>query len=294
LGAALAEQYNSAPSFVSRWVTTVGHLVKGEDLSTPYTNEFMKAANVPDKGALIMYDYLLDLQKNPAFGDSLKKHGTSKWGLLPREETPFSDKNMALYTRSRMMIRTVDAYENNIMYELRAPEKLSVKDQTTSVDIARNILERLRNTVASPESQTRLAQFTDGNDDKARELLRVARGFRDTLAKIEVTDPEALQQNKIIAHAYEAFEKLGFRMKVEAYKMLVEEHEPGAALHVKNAIDQTPAHYKSGETNDTLLAQVDAGLREAGRLQQQVSADATKWTRRVASTDTAYAPVLRV
>lgn len=263
LGDALASKTGGAPSLLTRWGRTMGHLVKGEDLATPYTNEFLKAANIPDKGALVMYNYLKGLQEEPKY---------DSWPLLPRDQTPFSDENLRLYSRSSLMTGVADAYEENVMRVLRAPENLKVEDQVTSVALARDILERLKNLMASSDEREKTGKVTDEDHDSARKLLQVATGFRDSLALIAEADPEAIQNNKIIAQSFEALEKLGFRMKVEAHKMLVQEYEPTAAKEMQQSIDNTPERYKASSasvSSEALLEQVGSGLKELERIQSQ-------------------------
>jgi hypothetical protein len=260
LGSALASESGAAKSFSDRSHDTLKHLLKAEHLSLPYTSSLMEAANIPDKGAMVMYNYLMGLN------EETNKH----WPLQKREDTPFSDQNMRRFSRSSQMAGNTILFEEDVMAELRAPEKLSVRDRRISIDIAHEILEKLRNLTANPETQERTNHFSDDKQEKNKLLLQLATGFRDAMAVLSDAVPDEIQNNKILAKAIGAFEQLGYRMKADTYKALGQEYEMHAAGMFKADLDKTQDKYKSDDkSTDSLLADVESGLREAKLAQER-------------------------
>lgn len=281
LGEALSGEREGEPSFVKRWSHTMGNLLTGQELSTPYKNEFMEKASIPDKGAAFMYDYLMGLKEERSFKELLGTETPHDWPLKPREETPLSDENLRLYSRSSMMMGVVLAFEQGVMTPLRspetigsildipAPENLNQRDREISVEYAREILEKLRKLHANKDEQEKLSQFTDEGHEEARKLLRVGIGLRDAVAQITDADPDAVFGNAAFAKAFDALEQLNYRMKLEAQKMLMQEYEPMAAKRLQKDIDETPDRYKTNASTESLYEDVGAGLKEAQRIQQQ-------------------------
>ncbi len=272
LGGALASDSGKAKSFTERSADTLKHIFKGDDLSVPYTNAFMEAANIPDKGALVMYNYLMGLHETHGFKDIYSNDTPSNWPLLPREHTPFSDENMRRYSRSSKMAGNVIVYDQDVMSELRTAEKLTIHDRRISVDIARDILDKLRNLTASPSEQERVNRTSDEDQEKSKKLLQVAMGFRDALATLMDAAPEEVQNNKIFARTIQAFEQLGYRMKADTFHALQQEYEFTTAASFKKELDNAPESSKTEKSTDSLLAEVETGLREAKQAQDRNAA----------------------
>lgn len=286
LGEALASNTGQPPSFMERWRNTMRHTLKGEPLATPYSNEFMEAANIPDKGALVMYNYLYGLQESPNFRDfnPLEQNTPSHWELKPRDETIFSDDNVRFFSRSARMLGNADAYEEFVMPQLRDVNNLSVEDRNTSVELAREILEKLRKLLASSTDEQHVSQQTDPKEDESLKLLKIADSFREALALIHDAEPDAVQNNKVLSNAVEALEQLGYRMKVEAYRALSEEYEHEAGREMLKTMARVPDRFKTEKSTESLLEQVEAGLREADQLQRN-SRIAAKMEQRAAQRD---------
>lgn len=272
LGSALASDSGKAKSFTERTADTFKHVLKGDDLAVPYTNAFMEAANIPDKGALVMYNYLMGLHETRSFKDIYSNDTPSNWPLLPREDTPFSDENMRRFSRSSQMAGNAIVFDQDVMEQLRTAEKLRVEDRRISVDIAREILEKLRNLNANPSEQERINRTSDDAQEKSKKLLQVAIGFKDALASLFDAAPEEVQNNKIFARTIQAFEQLGYRMKADTFHALQQEYEFTTAGSFKKELDKAPESYKSDRSTDSLLADVETGLREAQRAQERNSA----------------------
>lgn len=289
LGGALASDSGKAKSFTERTADTFKHVLKGDDLSVPYTNAFMEAANIPDKGALVMYNYLMGLHETRSFKDAYSNETPSNWPLLPREDTPFSDENMRRFSRSSQMAGNAIVFEQDVMEQLRTSEKLRVEDRRISVDIAREILEKLRNLTASSSEQEKINLTSDDAQEKSKKLLQVAIGFKDALAALFEAAPEEVQNNKIFARTIQAFEQLGYRMKADTFHALEQEYEFTAANGFKKALDNAPESSKTEKSTDTLLAEVETGLREAKLAQERNAArlaqrEAQRAARRAART----------
>lgn len=271
LGAALASDSGKAKSFTERTADTFKHVLKGDDLSVPYTNAFMEAANIPDKGALVMYNYLMGLHETRGFKDIYSNETPSNWPLLPREDTPFSDENMRRFSRSSQMAGNAIVFDQDVMSQLRTAEKLRVEDRQISVDIAREILEKLRNLTANPSEQEKINRTSDEDQEKSKKLLQVAIGFKDALATLFDAAPEEVQNSKIFARTIQAFEQLGYRMKADTFHALQQEYEFTTAGSFKKELDKAPESVKTEKSTDTLLAEVETGLREAKMAQERNS-----------------------
>lgn len=243
------------------------NLLKGNPLTTPDANDFMQAANIPDKGALVLYNYLEGLHETPTFKDFYTKETALNWTLPPRGETPFSDDNVRTSSRSASMQGASDAYEQIVMRQLRAPENLSPEDSATSVKLAREILERLKKLIASPTDRDYIAQFADEKQDENTKLLKLAESYREVMAQIADADPSAIQNNRIFEKTHAAFEQLGYRMKVETYKALMADKEWAAAGGMLREMERTPDRYKTDASTESLLSQVGEGLSEASRIE---------------------------
>lgn len=246
------------------------NLLKGKPLTSPDANDFMQAANIPDKGALVLYNYLEGLHETPTFKDFYSKDTALNWTLPPREETPFSDGNVRNASRSSIMQGASDAYEQIVMKQLRAPENLSPEDSETSVKLAREILERLKKLIASPTDRDYIAQFADEKQDENTKMLKLAESYREVMAQIADADPSAVQNNRIFEKTHTAFEQLGYRMKVETYKALMADKEWAAAEGMLREMERTPDKYKTDASTESLLSQVGEGLSEASRVESNL------------------------
>lgn len=260
LGKKLAEGGEVKPTFSQ----ALKNMMKLQPVGVPSLSKFASDANIPDKGAAVMYDFLFNLRTDKDYRDVMK----------PTEETPFSSANLATSSRALRMEAVADAYEHNVMVQLRvpdAPENLSPADRNTSVEIARDILERLRKLLASTADRSQLSQFTDDREEEGLRFLKVADSFREAVARIKDIDPGMIQNNRAFGEAFEALEQIGYRMKGETATALSNDQEPAAAEAMKKEMEKTPEQYKTAASTETLLAKVDSGLKEAARLQQRIA-----------------------
>jgi len=160
-----------------RFIRSLWRLITGQDLSEPNLSPLMNAANIPDKGIAVMYNYLFERHSKPTFWESLPfVQSPRDWKLLPREETPFSNTNLHMFSRSSMLEGVADKFDE-ITTQLSSVNTLSEADKCISVEHARTILEKLRILMGNSSKGTELHELTDSSQEKSFMLLRAAMAF---------------------------------------------------------------------------------------------------------------------
>lgn len=295
LGNKLASQDVVPPSIAERWLHSMSEVMQGKDLS-PAISTFMSAANVPDVGTALMYDYLLSEQAKPvSFWKKipLMSHSITPadWGLKPREKTVFSDENIKTFSRGSSM-EAIASDLDHIATSLHSIDRLSAEDRKISIEHARNILENLKFMVGNPMVEGELRELTDEKKEEALKMQRVALGFRGGLSTIAKADPALLTQllatenekdagghfihaKRPLMEASDAINAIACSVKEQASAMLTAEGQvqAGQAMHEK--VMQTPQQYRElaqQRTIDELLEKIETGLKAAQQIEASIAA----------------------
>jgi len=266
LGKALA---GHRPGLFRRFLISSKRLALGEDLSNPYSNDFLEAANIPDRGIEVMYKHLFDIQSRPALWDAIPFMQTPRtWGLLPLAQTPFSMQNMLLFSRASR-IQGIAAEFDRIVLELRSVDDLSPETKQISVEYAREILEKLKLLFGNSKEENHLSFTSDPHEDESWMLLRAARAFKDTVADIAKIDVNVLKDNDMLKETINVLEQINYRVKVEAMAAFTKEGRKGAAQNAANHIRKMPDSAKTTTPLSELTQKLKTGLNEACKIKQE-------------------------
>ena len=266
LGRALAGSDNDN-SFLERWAKSFWKLITFQSLDSKKTNDFMKAANVPDIGIASMYNYLIESQNDKSIFDFVPFITTPRdWNLEPRDNTPFSEDNLHKFCNSCTMAKVVDSL-GSVTNHLRSPNTLSARDKQVSVELARNILDKLWHKLDGNDTQA--FELKDQRQEIARMLLKVARAYRGSMSEIAKIAPEYLQ-NSTLFTATNALDQITYLARGDLASMLGEEGKAQA--------EQEWLNYRKLAINPNLVSPIlplqqlvkylENGLNEADRIEQ--------------------------
>jgi len=259
-----------------RFLRSLKNLFTGKNISEQAVGAFLATAAVPDKGIAVMYDHLFALQNgSPSlfeFVPAVKANSPRAWNLSPREQTPFSNEDMGLYSRSTAMTGISNAFDG-IVADLNSVDTLTRETKKISVDHAEVILRKLRMIIGNPGEEANLSPYTDSRQAEARMMLSVALAYKETMNELLEDNPNLIHKQEFI-QAADALGKIAYRIKAETAVMLAEEGEPTAAAAMVERMSATPERYKntSGATIQELLKTLAVGLHEAGTLEKELRA----------------------
>jgi hypothetical protein len=254
------------PRLLERWGQSATRMLTGGDMTQANTSAFMEAANIPDVGIATMYKFLLDKQGKATIMDAfLSKLTPSSWNLPPLEQSPFSNENMLLYSRSSAMSNIANAFQN-ITANVRSVDSLSVEDKAVSVEEARKILENLRIRMGQGREGERL-DLTDTRRSECVTLLHAAIAFQDSMAALVKIDPNVLHNPDLIAAA-QALEHANYQVTMDAARMLDKEGRHAEAQAMMARAQDTPEQYRTPMTLKEITERLDTGLDIAGELEK--------------------------
>ena len=247
-------------NIIQKFTRSVKRLFAGERLSTPDVSAFMQAANVPDTGIKVMYDAIA---ANPEFN------------LPPREQTPFSDKSIALASSSASLGKVADAFDL-IVPHFTDTETLRAKDKLITVDEARAIIDNL---------QKKLSEGTGGFETDildprqviARGLLKSTHALRGLMAEISRYSSDRLNDKEFV-DAKDAINQISYRVRSGVIKALIDEGKKAEAQKMTNDIDtKTNPPYHITHEKDIPLSQlidkVDVAIEHAAILEKAIPAE---------------------
>lgn len=268
LGRALAGN-NGGDSLIERFGRSLWKIITFQSFDKPLENDFFDAANTPDIGAAVMYNYLLEVQKDNSVLDVLPINNPRKWGLAERSETPFSEENLSKYCNSCTMRDVVNSLAT-VTNNLRSPDMLRSKDKIVSVDVARHVLEKLWDKLEGRDDES--IELKDPRQEVSRMLLKVARGFRSSMSGIAKNAPELLQNDKLIA-ATNALEQITYYARGDLANILSEEGKQKDAQELINYREQAinPRFKMAMLPLQELVGYLEDGLNEADRIEQSIS-----------------------
>ena len=272
LGRALAGSDNNN-SLIERWAKSIWKLITFQSLDHKTDNDFIKAANVPDIGIATMYNYLIELQNDKSIFDFLPFMTNPRdWALPTREQTPFSEENLHKFCNSCAMAKVVDSLALTTK-NLRSPETLSARDKYVSVELARNILDKLWAKLDGKDLQA--FELKDQRQEISRMVLRVARAYRGTMSEIAKIAPQYLQNQQLFA-ATNALDQITYLARGDLAAMFAEEGNTQAQQECLN--------YRELSLNSDLKNQIlplqqlikylENGLNEADRIEKSLKTPA--------------------
>lgn len=236
-------------------------------------SKLLEPANVPDKGAQAMYDYLFALQDKPKIWDALPfTQNPRDWGLAPNEKTPFSTENIMVFSAASSL-QGIALEFDRIIRELRSVDDLTPETKKISVEYAEEILRRLQLLFGNNSNEASYMSInSDPREDEGSVFLRAARAFKDTLFDVVQLDANMLKdmmtQDETLQEAMQALDQINYRMKSEAAKALEKEGRKEAAAWMNDQIRKMPESAKTNAPMSTLTQKLEKGMATAVRLRQ--------------------------
>ena len=298
LGNKLASLDVVPPSKMENWFHSMSEVMQGKD-PLPATSTFMAAANVPDVGTALMYDYLLSEQAKPGhwwekMTPFSKSMHPSQWDLKPREQTVFSDENIKLFSRSSSMEAIASDFDH-LTASLHSVDRLSAKDRKISIEHARTILDNLKFMVGNPLVEAELREITDEKKEEALKMLRVSLGFRGGMSAIAKADPALLARllaaenekdasgdfihaKRPLTEASDAINAIAYHVKEQAAVMLTSEGQLQAGQTMRDKAAATAQQFRELDAKHSireLLAKVETGLDAAEQIERSLAAGVT-------------------
>jgi hypothetical protein len=256
---------NPKLNFMQRWLNSAKKLVSGQDMKSPDTAAFLEAANIPDKGIAVMYDYLLGLQHKPNWRDLLpfnKKITPKSWNLQPRGQTAFSEENIQLYGRGSSLLRIAVTFDKIVT---KPVDSLSNEDKKVSIDHARDILEKLKVFFGSRDDEVTLSPMADPKRYESILLLRAALAYKGALSDALKAKPGMdIFGISELQFAKNALQEISYRMKIEAVNALMQEGNTEQARAMIRHLQSIPLVNKSLASLpiNNLIAKLEIGFNK--------------------------------
>ncbi|MEI6730922.1 MAG: hypothetical protein WCL30_06645, partial [Pseudomonadota bacterium] len=234
---------------------SIGNFFSSKRKYKPDFSNFLDLANVPDKGLVYLYDHVLAIQRDNSVLDWLPFRTTPRdWQLPERQNSPFSDYNMANFNNAATMTKVVDSFDR-VTTHCNSVDSLSKRDKEISIQEARYIIEKLR--VEIDESSVFTIEIKDDRQAIARMSLKVAYAFRNALSDIAKSSPDLLTGDPDIIEAVEALGHMNYRFKNYLADMFKEENNSQGTEIVINNINSGDDRFKTNEQEVPLIALVD-------------------------------------
>lgn len=257
-------------------------------------------ASAPGTGAAMIYDLLCKKQESSKSFSGIKNFfgvGTSEWNLAPIESSPFSKANVdafclthppqvepevtpqpepapvpqptpeATAEKGLSQAQKLAALGTGIAgaaFSLDRVHALSQPVKTRSVELAREILDKLRVTLGGT-SQDQWLELPAEAAMQANESLRsISSVYADLYQQALQVNP-ALEQDATMQQSNAAMGKLAYLMKQQAGMKLIDEGRADEASLIMQELETYPEAWQPApnETPDILLAQVQTGMDQA-------------------------------
>jgi|GEM_PF-6833009 len=255
LGKALASPATKKNVF-QRWWRTATLFVQGEPLSKKEETKFFEDSNIADVGIKALYDRMQ------------AKHADM---FPPREQTAFSDANIARYKNSTEMAKVAEALRL-IAPDFYDVKNLRAKDKIVSIQEGRDALHVLRENLA--EGMDSFDVYNrDPRQSISRDILRATHALRSELAEIASTRPDLLN-DKVILDAKDAIAQVAYRAGLNVVKMLEEEGDLTRAKQYSQDLEKaTRPEHKTTELQvrlPALIKIIDDALSRVADIQESL------------------------
>jgi hypothetical protein len=247
------------------WWQKIIRLLLGKPAAGPAEGRFLERANITDIGIAFMYSHLSAFMQQASANIAPGTQAPKDWKMLPLEETPFSKKNMDLYSRSARMGQIAEAFEI-IAMQLRSVDDLQYRQKRESVQHGKDILENLR--IIMSEAGTKKVDVEDPVVRQAKLMLTAASDYRDAYASLAQGGLGALGDSQL-HEASESIDKLSYRVKLEEREMQREEAKPEAVKTSTQKINKTPKQHKSKEPVALMLQRIDTGINRIQEIKKE-------------------------
>ena len=253
-------------------------------------------ASQPGVGAAKIYELLVEKQNRTMAGhpwDLVRGRDYSDWGLPGIEDSPFSKQNVVDFCLAQQEVApdaaavapqapvdpaqppaepvpftsgnelaVLGAAIAGSAFSLERVERLPKPVKHRAVEIARDILEKMKVNVAGDTLPQWLDHPHEETVDYANALSQVAEVYADTHRVATLVDP-SLAGNPAVLGANVALGKLAVLLKAQAANALELEGKAEDAQMVRAELEYLPEHWKAiapTDTVDSLLSQVQLGL----------------------------------
>lgn len=262
-------------------------LAKGKNGKAPFFNSLsIDDASVPDQGVVTMYNYLLEIEKQPwhrPIIDALKSPFTTdksyEWNLKPIEQTPLAPAYMKLdeagietYTNFTPKTRgeaiaNLGVQLDYARAQLEVPQMLSKPVRDKAINLAMIILENFRLRAGNNPENSNLAMNPQDEFQQIQRIYDISLVYKDKFSQIALQNP-AIMNDPTFLNANDAIAKLTYLVKMQALEELTSEKNEKSSQVMAELMDRVPLDHRPqpGETFDVLVSRLEKGLMEAARL----------------------------